>query len=278
MKIRNTEFDFENEKYIMGILNVTPDSFSDGGHFDTVEKAVSHARQMIEEGVDIIDIGGESTRPGHTPLSFKEEMDRVLPVIEKIREFSDIPISIDTYKAESMDLALSAGADIANDIWGFKKDPDMKDVVKKHDSPVILMHNKEVAEYKDFKIDYVEDIKESIKLAKEAGIGDDKIILDPGVGFAKNYKRDLQAIKYLDSYVKLGYPVLLATSRKRFIGAATGVDNPLDRLAGTIATTVYGATLGASIFRVHDVKANKEALAMTTEIMAEGKKKSSYNG
>ncbi|MCI7238696.1 MAG: dihydropteroate synthase [Anaerococcus sp.] len=278
MKIRNTEFDFENEKYIMGILNVTPDSFSDGGHFDTVEKAVSHARQMIEEGVDIIDIGGESTRPGHTPLSFKEEMDRVLPVIEKIREFSDIPISIDTYKAESMDLALSAGADIANDIWGFKKDPDMKDVVKKHDSPVILMHNKEVAEYKDFKIDYVEDIKESIKLAKEAGIGDDKIILDPGVGFAKNYKWDLQAIKYLDSYVKLGYPVLLATSRKRFIGAATGVDNPLDRLAGTIATTVYGATLGASIFRVHDVKANKEALAMTTEIMAEGKKKSSYNG
>ncbi len=278
MKIRNTEFDFENEKYIMGILNVTPDSFSDGGHFDTVEKAVSHARQMIEEGVDIIDIGGESTRPGHTPLSSKEEMDRVLPVIEKIREFSDIPISIDTYKAESMDLALSAGADIANDIWGFKKDPDMKDVVKKHDSPVILMHNKEVAEYKDFKIDYVEDIKESIKLAKEAGIGDDKIILDPGVGFAKNYKRDLQAIKYLDSYVKLGYPVLLATSRKRFIGAATGVDNPLDRLAGTIATTVYGATLGASIFRVHDVKANKEALAMTTEIMAEGKKKSSYNG
>lgn len=278
MKIRNTEFDFENEKYIMGILNVTPDSFSDGGHFDTVEKAVSHARQMIEEGVDIIDIGGESTRPGHTPLSSKEEMDRVLPVIEKIREFSDIPISIDTYKAESMDLALSAGADIANDIWGFKKDPDMKDVVKKHDSPVILMHNKKVAEYKDFKIDYVEDIKESIKLAKEAGIGDDKIILDPGVGFAKNYKRDLQAIKYLDSYVKLGYPVLLATSRKRFIGAATGVDNPLDRLAGTIATTVYGATLGASIFRVHDVKANKEALAMTTEIMVEGKKKSSYNG
>lgn len=278
MKIRNTEFDFKNNGYIMGILNVTPDSFSDGGSYDKLDKALRRVEIMIEEGVDIIDIGGESTRPGFTPLSVEEELERVLPVIEGIRKFSDIPLSVDTYKAESMDAVLAAGADIANDIWGLTRDEDMKKVVKKHDAHVIVMHNREERNYDNFIVDFVEDIKKSIEIAKEAGIAEDKIILDPGVGFAKNLKTDLQAIKYLDTYVDLGYPVLLATSRKRFIGTITKEALAKDRVAGTVATTVYGATLGARLFRVHDIKENRKALDMTMAIINEGYGQENYDG
>lgn len=200
----------------MGILNVTPDSFSDGGSYTTVEKAVKRAEEMVKEGADIIDIGGESTRPGHTPVSAEEEIDRIVPVIEAIKENMDVVLSIDTYKAITAKFALDAGADILNDIWGAKEDKDMAKVAAESGAPIILMHNRKDPTYQSIIQDMIQDFQESIDIATRAGVKKEDIILDPGIGFAKNGEENLVVMNHLEEFVNMGYPFLLATSRKRF--------------------------------------------------------------
>jgi dihydropteroate synthase len=245
--------DYKNKTLIMGILNVTPDSFSDGGQFFKNEQAIDHARQLEEDGADILDVGGESTRPGHHPLSAQDEILRVIPVIETIAKDITIPISIDTYKAETAKQAIEAGAVIINDIWGAKKDPEIASVAADYDVPIILMHNREERNYQCFIRDVLQDLYESITIAKKAGVKDEQIILDPGIGFAKDFEENILMMKNLDKLVGLGYPVLLATSRKRMIGHALNL--PVDqRMEGTGATVCYGIEKGCHMVRVHDVK------------------------
>ena len=266
MRIGNREFDTKNETYIMGILNVTPDSFSDGGKFNHMDAALAHAEQMIRDGADIIDIGGESTRPGHTVISDEEEIARVTPVIEAVKSHFDVPVSIDTYKGNVAEAALQAGADLVNDIWGLKYDRRVADLIAQYQVACCLMHNREKAEYNNFLDDMCEDLKESVTIAKAAGVKDEQIILDPGVGFGKTYEHNLMAIRHLDRLTALGYPVLLATSRKSVIGLT--LDLPTDeRVEGTMVTTVYGVQQHAAFVRVHDVKENMRAIRMTQAIM-----------
>ena len=266
MKIGNHEFDTANETYIMGILNVTPDSFSDGGRFNHMDEALRHAEEMITDGAAIIDIGGESTRPGYTVLSDEEEIARVTPVIEAVKSRFDIPVSIDTYKGNVAEAALQAGADLVNDIWGFKFDFKVAEMTAKYQSACCLMHNREKAEYEEFQKDFIEDMKECVRLAKEAGIADEKIILDPGVGFGKTYEMNLEIIAHLEILQELGYPVLLGTSRKSVIGLT--LDLPVDqREEGTMVTTVYGVQKGSAFVRVHDVEKNLRAIKMTKALM-----------
>ena len=270
MKIGNRLFDVGNDCYVMGILNVTPDSFSDGGKWNNLEAAREHTARMIEEGASIIDIGGESTRPGHVQISDQEEIDRVLPVIEMVKSSFDIPVSIDSYKSQVVEAALKAGADLVNDIWGLKYDRKVAELIARYQVPCCLMHNREKAEYENFVEDMCQDLRDSLAIAKSAGIPDDKIILDPGVGFGKTYEHNLTAVRHLERLVELGYPVLLATSRKGFIGRA--LDLPTDqRVEGTMVTTVIGVEKGASFVRVHDVKENLRAIRMTQAIMREGR-------
>lgn len=251
-----------NRTLIMGILNVTPDSFSDGGLWDHPDKAVEHALQMAADGADIIDIGGESTRPGHKPVGLEEELSRVLPVIESIhREAPHLIMSIDTYKAEVARQAIAAGAHIINDVWGCKADPEMARVTAAADCPIILMHNRQDRNYTDLSADMAADLAESIKLATEAGVKPANIILDPGIGFAKDYNENLQAMMQLDGLTKLGYPLLLATSRKKFI--RTVLDLPADDVVeGTAATVAFGIAQGCQIVRVHDVSLIKRTVMM----------------
>lgn len=244
---------FKNHTVVMGILNVTPDSFSDGGRFDRVDLAVQHALEMERDGAEIIDIGGESTRPGHVPVPLEEELRRVLPVIKAIREVSDIPISIDTYKAETARQALLAGADIINDVWGAKADPDMASVAAKFQAPIILMHNRHNMNYGDILEDMKSDLLESIERVKQAGVKDEHIIIDPGIGFAKDYEDNLTVMRRLEELHSLGYPILLATSRKRFIGQALDASVE-ERMEGTGATVCLGIAKGCQMVRVHDVK------------------------
>ena len=266
MKIRNREFDLDNEVYIMGILNVTPDSFSDGGHFNGLDAALKHAEQMIAEGADIIDVGGESTRPSHTPVGEAEEIDRVVPVIEALRARFDIPISIDTYKAKTGEMALAAGADLINDIWGFKKEPALAEVTARYDAPCCLMHNRDNMDYTDLMTDMATDLQASVDIALKAGVRRENIILDPGIGFAKTVEANFTVMNRLDELQKLGLPLLLGASRKRFIGLA--LDLPVEeRLEGTMAATVVGVMKGCSIIRVHDVLANKRAALMAKAIL-----------
>lgn len=270
MKIGNRLFDVGNDCYVMGILNVTPDSFSDGGKWNNLEAAREHTARMIEEGASIIDIGGESTRPGHVQISDQEEIDRVLPVIEMVKSSFDIPVSIDSYKSQVVEAALRAGADLVNDIWGLKYDRKVAELIARYQVPCCLMHNREKAEYENFVEDMCQDLRDSLAIAKSAGIPDDKIILDPGVGFGKTYEHNLTAVRHLERLVELGYPVLLATSRKGFIGRT--LDLPTDqRVEGTMVTTVIGVEKGASFVRVHDVKENLRAIRMTQAIMREGR-------
>ncbi|CAM3691988.1 dihydropteroate synthase [Marinicrinis lubricantis] len=260
---------------IMGILNVTPDSFSDGGKYVRVEQAVEQAQRMVEEGADIIDIGGESTRPGFQQVSAEEELRRVIPVIEAISSKLDVPISVDTYKAETAKQSLEAGAHIINDIWGFKRDPHMAEVAAAYGCPVILMHNRETEDYVDFLQDVKSDLAESIKIAKRAGVKDEQIILDPGIGFAKSHEQNLHLMNHLYALGEMGYPVLLATSRKRMIRNV--LELPVDDVVeGTLATTVIGIMQGCSIIRVHDVKANRRAADMTDAIQR--RKKVPFHG
>lgn len=228
MKIGNRYFDTENECYIMGILNVTPDSFSDGGKWNDLDKAKNHVADMIREGAAIIDVGGESTRPGHTQITIEEEILRVVPAIQMIKENFDIPVSVDSYKSEVVEAALKAGADMVNDIWGFKYDRRVADLTAQYQVPCCLMHNRNNTEYKNFLEDMCQDLRESVEIAKAAGVPDENIILDPGVGFGKTYEQNLQAINHLECLKEMGYPVLLATSRKSVIGKT--LDLPSDQL------------------------------------------------
>lgn len=238
---------------IMGILNVTPDSFSDGGRYNNLESAVAHAKQLMADGADLIDIGGESTRPGFAQVPEEEELRRVIPVIEAIHtQAPEIPISVDTYKAEVARQALQAGAHIINDVWGFKKDPKMAAVAAQAGCPVILMHNRQERDYKDYMKDILADLRDSIRTAKDAGVVDEQIMVDPGIGFAKNARENLYFMQHLDALHELGYPILLATSRKRFIRDTLQL--PVDDLVeGTAATVAFGIAQGCQIVRVHDV-------------------------
>ena len=270
MKIGNRQFDVERDCYIMGILNVTPDSFSDGGKWNDLQRAQQHVADMIGEGATIIDVGGESTRPGHVQISTEEEIGRVVPVIEMIKKNFDIPVSIDSYKSPVVEAALQAGADMVNDIWGLKYDRKVADLIAQYDVPCCLMHNREKAEYTDFMDEMCSDLMESVEIARAAGVRDDQIILDPGVGFGKVYEQNLIAIHQLERLKALGFPVLLATSRKSVIGLS--LDLPADqRVEGTLVTTVLGVQKGASFVRVHDVKENLRAIRMTQAILREEK-------
>ena len=266
MIIGNRNFDLSGNTYIMGILNITPDSFSDGGKWNTVDRAIKHAEEMINDGADIIDVGGESTRPGHIQISSAEETDRVAPVIEKIKQEFDIPVSVDTYKSDVAEASLKAGADLVNDIWGFLYDEKMAGIVKKYNAACCLMHNRNQAVYNDLIPDMINDLKKCIRKAKEAGISDDKIILDPGIGFAKTYEMNLQVMKNLDAFKSLSYPMLLGTSRKSFIRRSLDLD--VDQTEeGTLVTTVMAVQNGYSFVRVHDVEKNVRAVKMTYAIL-----------
>lgn len=267
MKIGNKDFKIGERTYIMGILNFTPDSFSDGGKFDDIDAALAHVKEMIEAGADIIDIGGESTRPNHTPVGEEEEIKRVIPIIKAVKEKFDIPISIDTYKAKVAEKAIEAGADLINDVWGFKNDKDMARVAAKYNVPCCLMHNRENEDYNDLMEDILDDLRESIKIAKDAGVKDENIILNPGIGFAKSHEQNLETMNKLERLKELGYPVLLGTSRKRMIGFT--LDLPVEeRVEGTVATTVIGIMKDACDFvRVHDVLENARAAKMTDAIV-----------
>ena len=266
MRIGKKEFDTKNNTYIMGILNVTPDSFSDGGKFNNLDAALYHAEEMIKEGADIIDIGGESTRPGHVVITDEEEISRVTPVVEAVKARFDAPVSIDTYKGNVAEAALQAGADLVNDIWGFKHDRKVAQLTAQYGAACCLMHNKAEAVYENFLEDMVKDMEECVRIAREAGVADDKIILDPGVGFGKTYEMNLEAIHHVDVLHRLGFPVLLGTSRKSVIGLT--LDLPADqRVEGTLVTTVMGVMKGCSFVRVHDIKENKRAIQMTKAIL-----------
>lgn len=268
MRIGGKAFDTEHHTYIMGILNVTPDSFSDGGRYDTVDAALFHAEEMLRDGADILDVGGESTRPGHVQITEEEEIARVVPVIERLKAKFDAPVSIDTYKSRVAKAALDAGADLVNDIWGLKYDEKMAEVIAEYNAACCLMHNREKAEYVHFIPEVLLDLEECVRLAKEAGIPDEQIMLDPGIGFGKTYEMNLETLKNLTSLQSLGYPVLLGTSRKSVIGLT--LDLPSDqREEGTLATTVMGVMSGCSFVRVHDVKANYRAVKMTEAILRE---------
>ncbi len=245
--------DFSRKTYIMGILNITPDSFSDGGSYNELDAAVNHARKMVANGADIIDIGGESTRPGHIQVSVEQEIKRVVPIIEAISAEINVPISIDAYRAKTVEAAIKAGAHIINDIWGAKYEPEMAKVAAETGVPIILMHNRDNRNYTHFIRDVIQDIQESIFICKKAGVQDDKIILDPGIGFAKDVELNIEMMQELDKFVGLGYPVLLGTSKKSMIGQI--MDLPVEeRLEGTGATVCYGIQKGCHIMRVHDVK------------------------
>ncbi len=266
IQIGKREFDLKNRTYVMGILNVTPDSFSDGGKFTDMDAALYHAEEMIREGAAVIDVGGESTRPGHVQISDGEEIARVVPVIAALRERFDAPISVDTYKSAVAAAAVEAGADLVNDIWGLKYDADMAAVIAESGAACCLMHNRKNTDYGDFIEDIKNDLRESIALAAQAQIAPDKILLDPGVGFAKSYEQNLGAIRRVGELRELGYPVLLGTSRKSVIGLT--LDLPADRrVEGTLATTVVGVMQGCSFVRVHDVLENVRAIAMTEAIL-----------
>jgi dihydropteroate synthase len=259
---------------LVGVLNVTPDSFSDGGDFLDPEKAASRAATMLDEGAGIIDVGGESTRPGSDPVPPEEETRRVVPVIEKIlSQRPDAVVSIDTYRAETAEAALETGAHVINDVTALRGDPRMAGVVAGARCPVVLMHM--LGEPKTMQRDpRYEDVVREVRdflagraeQAVAAGIAPQNIILDPGIGFGKTLEHNLALLRHLDAIVELGFPVLVGTSRKRFLGGITGVEEARDRVFGTVATTVLAYERGATFFRVHDVRANREALAVARAV------------
>lgn len=266
MKIGNREFAVNGKTYVMGILNVTPDSFSDGGKWNQMDRALFHVEEMQKAGMDILDIGGESTRPGYTVLPEEEETARVIPVIEAVKSRFDMPISLDTCKAGVAEAGIKAGIDLVNDIWGLKYDGKMADVIAKSGLPCCLAHNRNNTEYTDFMQDVAADLAETLHLAEKADIAEDKIILDPGVGFGKTYEQNLQVIHNLEELHALGCPLLLGTSRKSVIGLT--LDLPAsERVEGTLVTTVMGVMKGCMFVRVHDVKENVRAIRMAEAIL-----------
>lgn len=266
MKIGKRVFDTQREVYMMGILNVTPDSFSDGGKYDRLDQALYHGEALLQAGADILDIGGESTRPGHNKITEEEEMERVCPVIEAIKKRMDVPVSLDTYKSGVAKAGIQAGADMINDIWGLKWDGTMAEVIADGQVAACLMHNRRTAEYDDFLSDVTDDLRESLRLAEQAGIDMEQVCIDPGIGFAKNLEQNLQMMKHLERLQELHYPILLGTSRKSMIGLT--LELPVEeREEGTIATTVWGVQKGCSIIRVHDVQKNLRAVKMTLAML-----------
>ncbi len=270
MKVGKRVFDTEQEVYMMGILNVTPDSFSDGGCYAEMDRALFHAEELIKAGADILDIGGESTRPNHIKISSEEEIQRVCPIIEAVKSRMDIPISLDTYKSDVARAGIQAGADMLNDIWGLKWDGTMAQVIAEGKVACCLMHNRKEAVYQNYIEDVLSDLQESVQLALQAGIDRDSICIDPGIGFAKDLNQNLELMNQLERLQDLGYPVLLGTSRKSMIGLT--LELPVnEREEGTIATTVFGVMKGCSIIRVHDVEKNLRAVKMTLAMLRAGK-------
>ncbi|MDR4888532.1 dihydropteroate synthase [Fredinandcohnia sp. QZ13] len=263
------QLDFSKKTMIMGILNITPDSFSDGGSYTDLGAAINHAKKMVTEGADMIDVGGESTRPGYERLSDEEEIARVVPVIKELVKEVHVPISIDTYKSEVAKQAIEAGAHIINDIWGAKADPKMAEVAAAYNVPIILMHNRDNKNYTNLIDDMISDLKESIQIVKAAGVKDENIILDPGVGFAKTFENNIETIRQLDRFSELGYPVLLGTSRKSFIGHIFDMP-PQERDEATGATTCLGIQKGCDIVRVHNVKMNARLAKMMDVLVGKG--------
>ncbi|WP_270167125.1 dihydropteroate synthase [Paenibacillus sp. SYP-B4298] len=255
---------------VMGILNATPDSFSDGGRYVEPARAAEHAQRLAAAGADIIDIGGESTRPGGESVSEEEELRRVVPVIEAVRRaLPQVTLSIDTYKAETARQALAAGADIINDVWSLQKDPQMAAIAAAHGCPVILSHNRPAAVYEELVADVITDLQASIALALAAGVQQHNIWLDPGIGFAKTHSHNVQLMGSLGELCGLGYPVLLGTSRKLFIRNVLGL--PADQVVeGTAATVVLGIAQGCQIVRVHDVEQIARTVQMTDAIVYYG--------
>jgi len=267
IKRLNKTFNFPSDHtWIMGILNVTPDSFSDGGAYVATDDMIAQVERMVAEGVDIIDVGGESTRPGHVPVTLEEEINRVVPAVQAIRQVSDVLISVDTWKAEVASQALSAGADIINDQWAATREPAIAKVCADFDVPLILMHNREeYQDYSDIMKEMKADLQTSIEIARAQGMRDDQLILDPGIGFAKTADDNLLAIQSLQELASFNMPILLATSRKGFLGKL--VDVPAnERDVATAATTVSGILSGADMVRVHNVKVNKEAAGVADAI------------
>jgi len=265
MKIGNREFDTDNKTYIMAVLNLTPDSFSDGGSYKSLDDVRFRVEAMIKEGADIIDIGGESTRPGYTMISCEEETGRVMPALECIKKEFDIPVSVDTYKPEVAADSIDAGCDMINDIWGLKYDRRMAKIIAESGVACLLMHNSHNAVYENFLYECLDGLSDSLNIAFNAGIRKGKIVLDPGIGFAKSYQENLQVLKHLGQFKILGMPMLLGCSRKSVIGYTLGL--PTDqRTEGTIVTSVYAVQAHFAFVRVHDVAANKRAVAMTMAI------------
>jgi len=245
---------------VMGILNVTPDSFSDGGRFDRADAALAHAREMVEEGADIVDVGGESTRPGSEEVGVQEELDRVIPVLEALQaENIGRPVSIDTYKALVADQALQSGAAILNDVYGLQREPEMADVAALHGAPVVAMHWDKARDPGKPLLDEMRRwFDRTVEIAERAGLRKEQLVIDPGFGFGKTLAENYLLLRELPGLYP-GYPLLIGTSRKSMIGKVLG-NQPAERLPGTIATNVFAYTQGAHIFRVHDVRANKDAL------------------
>jgi len=286
LSIAGRAFDWGHRTYIMGVVNVTPDSFSGDGLGDDIEAALAQAERMIEAGADLIDVGGESTRPGSEPISVEEELGRVVPVIEALAERADVPISIDTYRAEVAEEALTAGAHVVNDVWGLRMEPEIAELAARHQVPLVLMHNrsrpKDAAqtarlggcylgvEYEDLMADVIRELRDSISLAVEAGVEREKIVVDPGIGFGKTVEQNLQLMANLAELKVLGRPILLGPSRKSFIGYT--LDLPLDeRVEGTAAAVAVGIANGADIVRVHDVKQMVRVARMTDAMVRRGR-------
>lgn len=259
--------DLGRRTLVMGILNATPDSFSDGGRFAEHEAALAQAARMVAEGADIVDVGGESTRPGHAPVSAEEEASRVVPLVAELAKTCPVPISIDTYKASTAAAALRAGAAIVNDVWGLTRDADLARVAADFGAPVIVMHNREAA---DPSIDTIADqlafFRRSIDIALSAGVREEDVIVDPGIGFGKTFEQNLETLARLGELAVLGRPILLGTSRKSMIGRILDVP-PAERLFGTLATNVAGILAGVAIVRVHDVREHVEAARVTDAIV-----------
>lgn len=278
MKLEWSRFslDFSKRSYIMGILNVTPDSFSDGGLYYNEKKAIEHGLRLVQEGADIIDIGGESTRPGSDPVSVEEELRRTIPVIKVLSREINIPISIDTYKAEVARRALEAGATMVNDISGLRFDPDMPKVVAEYDVPVVIMHIK--GRPKDMQLNPVYEalipeimdyLRISMRLAIKFGVREDRIIIDPGIGFGKTFEHNLKILNNLKEFTLLEKPVAIGVSRKAFIGKILGDLPPMERLEGTAASVAIAIYNGANIVRVHDVKEIVKVARVVDSIMRE---------
>ena len=276
VSVKGSRLAFSERAYVMGVLNVTPDSFSDGGKFFDKGAAVRHGLRMAQDGADIIDVGGESTRPGARDISIEEELRRVLPVIEALSRGIDIPISIDTRKAEVAQKAINAGAVIINDVSGLKNGSAVAVVAAENNAALILMHMRGTPRdmqkrprYKNLIKDVICDLKKSIATARRAGVAENKIMIDPGIGFAKTAEHNLEILNRLGEFKKLGRPICIGTSRKSFIGKMLKEDDPSGRLAGTIASCAIAIVNGADIIRVHDVKEARAAALVAGSVLKE---------